>query len=76
MNFYDQYPPGTLAWVRSSDRDAKCQIGFVVRKVTDKDRLHWGVHHGSFVVVLVGEQLDLYGPGWIFPLNTFRLDSK
>lgn len=73
MNFYAQYPPGSLVWVRTSDRDAKCQIGFVVRKATDKDRLHYAVHYGSFVVVLVGEQLDVYGPGWIFPLEAFPL---
>jgi hypothetical protein len=76
MNFYDQYKPGTLAWVRSSNRDAKCQIGFVVRKITDKDRSHWGAFYGDFVVVLVGERLDAYGEGWIFPLETFSLEKK
>ena len=73
MNFYDQYPPGSLVWIRNSDHDARPQIGFVVRKATNEDRLRYAVHYGSFVVVLVGEQLDVYGPGWIFPLDAFPL---
>lgn len=77
MNFYAQFPPGSLVWVKNYDHTkAERQIGFVVRRATTKDRLRYAVHYGDFVVVLVGEQLDVYGPGWIFPLEAFPLDSK